>query len=54
MEKIILLRLYGLQKSTILEGLSKVLHVKDLDEYIEEKMNLSVSAIFEQRGRNLF
>jgi shikimate kinase len=26
----------------------------DLDEYIEEKMNLSVSALFEQRGEIYF
>jgi shikimate kinase len=36
----------GSGKSTIAWGLSKVLHVNsDLDEYIEEKMNLSVSLL---------
>jgi shikimate kinase len=56
MGKIVLLGYMGSGKSTIAWGLSKVLHVQfvDLDEYIEEKMNLSVSALFEQRGEIYF
>lgn len=51
-----LLGYMGSGKSTIARGLSKVLQVQyvDLDQYIEEKTNLSVSALFEQRGEIYF
>ncbi|MFT5253932.1 MAG: shikimate kinase [Flavobacteriales bacterium] len=56
MEKIVLLGYMGSGKSTIARGLSKLLQVQfvDLDQYIEEKTNLSVSALFEQRGEIYF
>ncbi len=52
MRKIILLGYMGCGKSTIAKGLSKTINVPfvDLDQYIEEKENLSVSSIFEQHG----
>lgn len=56
MGKIVLLGYMGSGKSTIARGLSKVMQVQyvDLDQYIEEKTNLSVSALFEQRGEIYF
>lgn len=56
MEKIVLLGYMGCGKSTIAKRLSKNINVPfvDLDDYIAEKTNLSVSAIFEQRGEIYF
>lgn len=56
MSKIVLLGYMGCGKSTIANRLSKKLQIpfKDLDQYIEEKTNLSISAIFEQRGEIYF
>lgn len=56
MSKIVLLGYMGCGKSTIASRLSKIINIPfvDLDQYIEEKTNLSVSAIFEQRGEIYF
>ena len=56
MSKIVLLGYMGCGKSTIANRLSKIIDIPfvDLDQYIEEKTNLSVSAIFEQRGEIYF
>ena len=56
MRKIILLGYMGCGKSTIAKRLSKNIGIPfvDLDQYIEQKANLTVSAIFEQRGEIYF
>lgn len=56
MSKIVLLGYMGCGKSTIAHRLSKTISVPfvDLDQYIEEKTNLSVSAIFEKHGEIYF
>jgi len=56
MTKIVLLGYMGCGKSTIAKKLSQLINIPfvDLDQYIEEKLNLSVSAIFEQRGEIYF
>ncbi len=52
MDKIILLGYMGCGKSTIADSLSKNIKIPfvDLDEYIEEKTQLTIKAIFEQYG----
>ena len=56
MRKIILLGYMGCGKSTIAQTLSKIITIPfvDLDEYIEKKTNLSVTAIFEKHGEIYF
>ena len=56
MRKIILLGYMGCGKSTIAQTLSKIITIPfvDLDEYIEKKTNLSVTAIFEKHGEVYF
>lgn len=56
MTKIVLLGYMGCGKSTIAKRLSQLVNIPfvDLDQYIEQKANLSVSAIFEQRGEIYF
>lgn len=56
MRKIILLGYMGCGKSTIAKILSKNIDVPfvDLDQYIEKKENLTINAIFEQRGEIYF
>ena len=56
MRKIILLGYMGCGKSTIAVQLSKSIKIPfvDLDEKIEEKVNLSINAIFETRGEIYF
>jgi shikimate kinase len=52
MNKIILLGYMGCGKSTIASKLSKITRIPfvDLDKCIEERINLSITAIFEQKG----
>ena len=56
MRKIILLGYMGCGKSTIAKTLSKNSKIPfvDLDEYIEEKTNLSISELFEKHGEIYF
>ncbi|HEY4618071.1 MAG TPA: shikimate kinase [Flavobacterium sp.] len=56
MRKIILLGYMGCGKSTIAKRLSKTIGLPyvDLDQYIEQKTNLSINAIFQQRGEIYF
>ena len=56
MRKIILLGYMGCGKSTIAKTLSRIIRTPfvDLDEYIEEKTNLSISVIFEKHGEIYF
>ena len=56
MKKIILLGYMGCGKSTIASRLSKItnIHYFDLDKNIEERTNLSINEIFEQRGEIYF
>jgi shikimate kinase len=56
MRKIILLGYMGCGKSTIAKTLSKTTQIPfvDLDKIIEERTNLSISQIFEQRGEIYF
>jgi shikimate kinase len=56
MSKIVLLGYMGSGKSTIAYKLSKKIKVPfvDLDQYIEEKTNLTIKDIFEQRGEIYF
>jgi shikimate kinase len=56
MRKIILLGYMGCGKSTIANKLSKNIGIPfvDLDKKIEEKMNLSINAIFEKHGEIYF
>jgi shikimate kinase len=56
MRKIILLGYMGCGKSTIAKTLSKVIGIPfvDLDHYIENKVNLTINAIFEQHGEIYF
>ncbi|MFT7335455.1 MAG: shikimate kinase [Porticoccaceae bacterium] len=56
MRKIILLGYMGCGKSTIAKTLSKIIAIPfiDLDQYIEQKTNLTINAIFEQRGEIYF
>jgi shikimate kinase len=56
MIKIILLGYMGCGKSTIAKTLSKIIAIPfiDLDQYIEQKTNLTINAIFEQRGEIYF
>jgi shikimate kinase len=56
MRKIILLGYMGCGKSTIAKTLSRIIRMPfvDLDEYIEEKTNLSINAIFEKHGEIYF
>lgn len=56
MKKIILLGYMGCGKSTIANTLSKITNVPyvDLDKNIEERTNLSINEIFEQRGEIYF
>ena len=56
MRKIILLGYMGCGKSTIAKTLSRIIRIPfvDLDEYIEEKTNLSINAIFEKHGEIYF
>jgi shikimate kinase len=56
MRKIILLGYMGCGKSTIAKTLSKNTGIPfvDLDQYIEQKTNLTINAIFEQRGEIYF
>jgi shikimate kinase len=56
MRKIILLGYMGCGKSTIAKVLSKNSGIPfvDLDQYIEKKANLTINAIFEQRGEIYF
>jgi shikimate kinase len=56
MKKIILLGYMGCGKSTIANMLSKILQIPfvDLDKKIEEKVNLSINAIFEKHGEIYF
>ena len=56
MDKIILLGYMGCGKSTIADLLSKNIKIPyvDLDQYIEEKSNLTISALFEQYGEIYF
>jgi shikimate kinase len=52
MKKIILLGYMGCGKSTIAQKLSEIIHTPyvDLDEYIENKAEMSIKDIFEQHG----
>ena len=56
MRKIILLGYMGSGKSTIAGRLSKITNIPyvDLDKSIEERVNLSIKKIFEQRGEIYF
>jgi len=56
MRKIILLGYMGCGKSTIANRLSKSTNIPyvDLDKIIEERTNLSINKIFEQRGEIYF
>ncbi|MBP6183183.1 shikimate kinase [Flavobacterium sp.] len=56
MRKIILLGYMGCGKSTIANRLSKITNIPyvDLDKSIEERTNLSINDIFEQRGEIYF
>lgn len=56
MRKIILLGYMGCGKSTIARRLSKITNIPyvDLDKSIEERINLSINEIFEQRGEIYF
>ena len=56
MKKIILLGYMGCGKSTIANKLSKLIEIPfvDLDKKIEEKVNLSINAIFEKYGEIYF
>jgi shikimate kinase len=56
MRKIILLGYMGCGKSTIASRLSKITNIPyvDLDKNIEERTNLSINEIFEQRGEIYF
>jgi shikimate kinase len=56
MRKIILLGYMGCGKSTIANRLSNITNIPyvDLDKSIEERTNLSVNEIFEQRGEIYF
>jgi shikimate kinase len=56
MRKIILLGYMGCGKSTIARRLSKITTIPyvDLDKSIEERTNLSINEIFEQRGEIYF
>ena len=56
MRKIILLGYMGCGKSTIASRLSKITKIPyvDLDKNIEERTNLSINEIFEQRGEIYF
>jgi shikimate kinase len=56
MKKIILLGYMGCGKSTIANKLSKIIEIPfvDLDKKIEEKVNLSINAIFEKHGEIYF
>jgi shikimate kinase len=56
MRKIILLGYMGCGKSTIASRLSKITNIPyvDLDKSIEERTNLSINEIFEQRGEIYF
>jgi shikimate kinase len=56
MRKIILLGYMGCGKSTIANRLSKSTNIPyvDLDKSIEERMNMSIKDIFEQRGEIYF
>jgi len=56
MTKIVLIGYMGSGKTTIAKLLSEKLGIAplDLDEIIEEKANLSVAAIFEQKGEVYF
>jgi len=56
MKKIILLGYMGCGKSTIANSLSKITNIPyvDLDKNIEERTNLSINEIFEQRGEIYF
>jgi len=56
MRKIILLGYMGCGKSTIAKSLSKIIGIPfvDLDQYIEKETNLTINAIFEQRGEIYF
>jgi shikimate kinase len=56
MRKIILLGYMGCGKSTIANRVSKITNIPfvDLDKNIEERTNLSINEIFEQRGEIYF
>lgn len=56
MRKIILLGYMGCGKSTIAQKLSKIIRIPylDLDKCIEERTNLSINQIFEQKGEIFF
>lgn len=56
MTKIVLIGYMGSGKTTIAKLLSEKLHIvpSDLDEIIEEKTNLPITAIFEQKGEVYF
>ncbi|MFV5686418.1 shikimate kinase [Flavobacterium sp. GB2R13] len=56
MRKIVLLGYMGCGKSTIANKLSKIIEIPfvDLDKKIEEKINLSINAIFEKYGEIYF
>ena len=56
MRKIVLLGYMGCGKSTIANRLSKITNIPyvDLDKSIEERTNLSINDIFEQRGEIYF
>ncbi len=56
MRKIILLGYMGCGKSTIANRLSNITNIPyvDLDKSIEERINLSINEIFEQRGEIYF
>ena len=56
MRKIILLGYMGCGKSTIARKLSNISRIPylDLDKCIEERMNLSINEIFEQKGEIFF
>jgi shikimate kinase len=56
MKKIVLLGYMGCGKSTIANKLSKIVEIPfvDLDKKIEEKINLSINAIFEKYGEIYF
>ena len=56
MRKIVLLGYMGCGKSTIAKRLSKITNIQtvDLDKIIEERTNLSINKIFEERGEIYF
>lgn len=56
MKKIILLGYMGCGKSTIANRLSRITNIQtvDLDKIIEERTNLSINKIFEERGEIYF